>query len=487
VPRPLLCATVTAATTAELRRRRDAVIDADLIELRLDGVRDIDVAAAIAGCATPLVITCRPTWEGGRFDGSEEERHRILARAAAADAAYVDLEWRAGFGDLIRHRHGKGIVLSCHDFDGVPADLAALHAAMKATGAEVVKLAVRLGSLSDSLRLRDVTRGEQAGTAVVGMGPAGWPTRILAAHFGSCWSYAGDAAPGQIPLCRLLDEYRFRSITPVTRVFGIAGAPIGHSLSPALHNAAFDALGIDAVCVPLQSESAEDVLRFADALDVQGIAVTAPLKVALARRMAELDSVASRVGAANTMARGDGLWIGRNTDVAGFLAPLAGRTDVAGARAAVLGTGGAARSVAVALASAGASISVYGRSLDRASAVADLAGGEARTGLPRRGTWNVLVNATPVGTVPGDGETPIPAGLIGGGLVYDLVYNPADTRLLREAREAGCATIGGLDMLVAQAALQAEWWNGRAAPVAAMREAAARRLAAGEAGATGER
>lgn len=480
MPRPLLCATVTAATTAELRRRRDAVSGADLIELRLDGVRDLDVAAALAGCPTPLVATCRPGWEGGRFDGSEEERHRVLAQAMAAGAACVDVEWRAGFDDLVRRRGGKGVVLSYHDFDGVPPDLAGLHTAMRATGAEIVKLAVQVGSLCDGLRLRDVTRDEQAKTAIVGMGPAGWSTRVLAAHFGSCWSYAGDAAPGQIPLRRLLDEYRFRSITPATAVYGIAGTPIGHSLSPALHNACFEALGIDAVCVPLQSESADDVLSFAEALDVKGMAVTAPLKVALARRMAELDNVASRVGAANTAMRRDGRWLGRNTDVAGFLAPLAGRADLAAARAAILGTGGAARSVAVALASMGARITIYGRELERALAVADLVGGKATTGLPRCGAWDLLVNATPVGTAPDDGETPIPAGLLGGGLVCDLVYNPAETRLLREAREAGCPTIGGLDMLVAQAALQAEWWSGRAAPVAAMREAAVRRLAAGE-------
>ncbi len=245
-----------------------------------------------------------------------------------------------------------------------------------------------------------------------------------------------------------------------------------------MHNACFAALGIDAAFVPLHSDSADDVLAFAEGMDVRGMAVTAPLKVDLAGRMDRLDDVATRVGAVNTIARRGGEWIGRNTDVAGFLEPLAGREDLVNARAAILGCGGAARSVAVALASAGARVTVYGRQLERAAAVARPVGGNAAHGIPGRGTWDLLVNATPVGTVPHDDETPIPASHLDGGLVYDLVYNPTETRLLREARAAGCRTIGGFPMLVAQAALQAEWWNGRAAPVAAMRAAAERRLAA---------
>ena len=442
------------------------------------GVEQLDSPAALAGCATPLVITCRPAWEGGQFHGSEEERHAILAEAIALGAAYVDVEWRAGFDDLVRCRGGRGLVLSMHDYSGVPPDLTLICAAMRATGAEVIKLAVHVRRLGDCLRLLDLTRDALAKTVVVGMGAAGLSTRVLAARFGSCWTYAGDAAPGQLPVACLLDEYRFRAITSGTRIYGVAGAPLEHSLSPALHNACFAALGIDAAFVPLHSDSADDVLAFAEGMDVRGMAVTAPLKVALAGRMDRLDDVATRVGAANTIARQGGEWIGRNTDVAGFLEPLAGREDLVNARAAILGSGGAARSVAVALASAGARVTIYGRTLERAAVVARPVGGDAHTGIPKRGTWDLLVNATPVGTIPNDDETPIPAGHLGGGLVYDLVYNPTETRLLREARAAGCRTIGGLPMLIAQAALQAEWWNGRAAPVAAMRETAVRRLAA---------
>src|SRR4249920_4222443 len=141
--KPLLCVTVTGATTAELRQRRDAVEDADLIELRLDTVSDPNVAGALAGRTRPAIVTCRPTWEGGEFRGSEEERKQILTDALSQGAEYVDLEWRARFDDLIAQAGGRRIVLSMHDFDGTPPDLAALAQDLRATGAEVVKLAVK--------------------------------------------------------------------------------------------------------------------------------------------------------------------------------------------------------------------------------------------------------------------------------------------------------------------------------------------------------
>jgi 3-dehydroquinate dehydratase / shikimate dehydrogenase len=187
VSRPLLCVTVTAATTAELRRNRDRVADADLVELRLDSVSDPDVAAALEGRRRPVVITCRPVWEGGGFKGSEEERKRILAEALALGAEFVDLEWRAHFDDLIVPTGGKRIVLSTHDFHGVPIDLTARVHAMRSTGAEVVKIAAATTSLSDCIPLLELGSGNSrgGGLIVIGMGPSGFATRVLAARFGS--------------------------------------------------------------------------------------------------------------------------------------------------------------------------------------------------------------------------------------------------------------------------------------------------------------
>jgi 3-dehydroquinate dehydratase type I len=218
----------------ELRRRRDGAKGADLVELMLDTVADAEVGAALAGSATPVVVTCRPVWEGGLFRGSEAERRAILAEAIRRGAPYVDVEWRAGFDDLIRQRHGRGIVLSMHEFSGVPADLRARAAAMRSTGAEVIKIAVGATRLADWLPLSALARVAGSKTVVIGMGPAGLPTRVLAARLGSCWTYAGDAAPGQVSAARLLGEFRFRDASPDGRVRnrGSAARPLvvaGHA------------------------------------------------------------------------------------------------------------------------------------------------------------------------------------------------------------------------------------------------------------------
>jgi 3-dehydroquinate dehydratase/shikimate dehydrogenase len=480
---PLLCVTVTADTTAELRVRRDeASRHADLVELRLDGLRDIDVAGALAGRTVPVIVTCRPRREGGAFDGAEEARLGFLGEAVRLGADYVDVEWSAAFAPVLDRRGGRGIVLSAHVFDGVPADVAGRWRAMRASGAEVVKLAVMAHSLSDTLRLMDLgARVDEGGTVVVAMGMPGLPSRLLAGRFGSRWTYAGESvAPGQLPASRMLDEFRFRKIGPATRIYGVVGRPIGHSLSPAIHNAAFDATGEDAVLLPLEAASADDFRRFSAALGVSGAAVTAPFKQSLADGAdVEADDPASRLVAVNTLKRSGARWVARNTDVPGFLSALDARAiPLEGCRAAVVGAGGAARAVAFALAQRGARVTVHGRRAESAERAAAVAPGAVGTGAPiRAAAWDLLVNATPVGTWPEVDATPVPApALAGGGVVYDLVYNPARTRLMAEAAAAGCRVIGGLDMLVEQAARQFEWWTGRAAPRAAMREAAARRL-----------
>jgi 3-dehydroquinate dehydratase / shikimate dehydrogenase len=487
MPTSSLCATVTAGTTALLRERRDgAARHADLVELRLDGVHDIDVAGALAGRTVPVIVACPPRWEGGAFDGPEEQRLGFLAEAVRLGAEYVEVEWRASYSPLPAIRGGRGVVVSSHDFDGVPDDLAGRWRAMRATGAEVVKLAVTARTLCDNLPLFELAgpAGDSGGSVLLAMGLAGLASRVLAARLGSRWTYAGDAiAPGPLPAELMLSEFRFRKIGRSTRVFGVVGNPIGHSMSPAIHNAAFDHTGEDGVLLPLEAASADDFLRFARAIGLAGASITAPFKQALAPA-AECDEhdPARTLGAVNALKACDGRWQARNVDVAGFLAPLDARgVRLDGRRASVVGAGGAARAVAHALAARGARVTLHGRDRDRAGRAAAVVPGVVATETPPVAAgWDILVNATPVGTWPNVAETPVPARVLAaGGLVYDLVYNPPRTRLLGEAAAGGCAVIGGLEMLVAQAARQFEWWTGRPAPAAEMRSAAERRLGAG--------
>ena len=474
---PRICATVTADTMAELRTRRDQITDADLIELRLDTVRDPSAAGALAGRRKPVIITCRHSAEGGYFTGSEDERRAILREALTLGAEYVDLEWRTS-SDLIQQTGGRRVVLSHHDFRETPADLLARAQAMLSTGAEVVKIATTANRLSDCLALHAVGRQVRSSMVLIGMGEAGVITRLLPGRFGSIWTFAGDGvAPGQIPLRRLLDEFRFRKLGPSAAIYGVLGKPVSHSISPAMHNAAFRAANIDAVYLPLAAADFDDFLTFANGIGLAGASVTAPFKVEAFERADESDPVSRRIQAINTLRREGSRWIGFNTDVVGFLVPLKAAIRLNGLRATVMGAGGASRSVVVALASAGVDVTLSARRREQAAAVASLAGARVGEWPPPPGSWDVLVNATSAGTSPRTDESPLPPRHpIDGKLVYDLVYNPAHTKLLGEATAAGCKTIGGLDMLVGQAQAQFEWWTGRRPVDRIMRDAAQARL-----------
>jgi 3-dehydroquinate dehydratase/shikimate dehydrogenase len=478
--KPLLCVTVTAATTAELRQRRDAAADADLIELRLDSVSDPDVAGALAGRRGPVIVTCRPGWEGGHFSGSEEDRRRILGEALTLGAEYVDIESRAGFDDLLAQSRGRRVVLSYHDFKGSPVDLPALVRSMRATGAEVVKVAIKTDRLTDCLPLLELGAGMKGhgDFVLIGMGPCGLATRVLASRFGSAWGYAGsEGAAGQISSSAMLNDYRFRSISDDTDVYGLAGTPLTHSVSPAMHNATFASTDLDAVYLPFPAVSADDFLTFGRALGVKGASVTIPHKIALFERVDEVDAVSRRIGAINTIRMIDGRWVGGNTDVEGFLHPLIDRLNLKTLKASILGSGGAARAVAVALSSSGCRVRVHARNRQHAEQMSVVTSCEVGPYPPERGSWDLLVNCTPVGMYPHVDETPIDGADLTGRYVYDLVYNPTGTRLLRDAARAGCQTIGGLEMLVAQAHEQFHWWTGVRPPAGVMREAALKRLA----------
>jgi 3-dehydroquinate dehydratase/shikimate dehydrogenase len=403
----------------------------------------------------------------------------MLSDALALGAEYVDVEWKAGFTDLLSSTGGRRVVVSSHDFTGVPADLVDRERAMRGTGAQVIKIAVKTSKLSDCLPLLKLgAHVSAAHTVLIGMGECGLATRVLAKKFCSAWTYAGDQQQiGQITAADLLERYRFRSLSAQADVYGLVGRPISHSVSPAMHNAAFGATRMDAVYLPFPAADADDFVTFGRAIGVKGASITIPFKVSLFDRMDEVYAVARRIGAINTMKDQGGRWLGGNTDAAAFLGPLRDHVDLSGKRIAVLGAGGAARAVAVALSSSDAQVTVYARNAVKAREVAMTASAAAAEMPPEADSWDVLVNCTPVGMYPKNNETPLEASLLTGSHVYDLIYNPTVTRLMREAASAGCQAIGGLEMLVAQAQEQFEWWTGTKLASGVMREAALKRLA----------
>ena len=231
-----LCVTIGAPTLAALRERRDAATRyGDLVELRLDTLADPDPAGALQGRTGPVIVTCRPTWEGGHFAGSEETRLRLLKQAWDLGAEFVDVEW-ASLADAPWAR-GERLVLSSHDFHGVPFDMAARYAAMHAAEPGVVKLAVTAARLTDTLALLGLKPPSNRRQVLLAMGAPGLVTRLAPDRFGSAWTYAGDGwAPGQIPADRVRREFRFGSISPRAGLYGVVARPSGHSVSPAMHN-----------------------------------------------------------------------------------------------------------------------------------------------------------------------------------------------------------------------------------------------------------
>ncbi len=479
----LLCETVTGQSMAELLAARDGATHGDMVELRLDGVADLDVSGALQGRRVPAVVTCRPTWEGGRFDGSEEARAGILARALELGAEFVDVEWRAAsrsngvdFGSLVA-RDPARVVISSHDFECVPQDLDDRVRAMRGMGAGSIKVAVAVSRLTETIALKRI--GEAGDAIVIGMGEAGVPSRLLAAHYGSRWTYAGRAvAPGQLRAETMADDFHFFRVGPETAVYGVVSTNAMHSLSPVMHNAAFEAAGIDAVYVPLRAADFDDFLFYASAMGIKGASITIPFKLDALRSATQADPLTQSVGAANTLRRhGDG-WEATNTDVYGFLAPLDAvfGARLQGARAAVLGAGGAARAVVAALRSRGVIVTVYARRDEQARQLAQSMDASAGVWPPAAGSWDLLVNCTPLGGVGHRDESPISRELVSGPLVYDLTYGSGPNALLRDAKAAGALTIDGQPMLVAQAERQFEWWTGQRPEPGVMADALRRRV-----------
>jgi 3-dehydroquinate dehydratase/shikimate dehydrogenase len=468
-----LCITVIGKDAAAIRQGRTrAEADADLVELRLDSMTSPDPEAALADRRKPAIVTCRPLREGGMFDGSEEERLRILTRAQALGAEFVDIEWDIRPEPFVAARGGRGVIVSRHDFQGVPDDLTALLHRLRSTGGEIAKVAVTVERASDLRKLLENARPDE-GSILIGMGRAGLATRVLAGRFGSRWTYAGNGvAPGQVSASRLLEEFRFRRIRSDAGVYVLLGRPAAESLSPAMHNAGFAALGLNAVYVPVESRDVAEFKELAALIGMRGASVTIPFKRDVMALVDDVAPTAAGAGAVNTIAIRDGRWIGMNTDADGFLEPLRKRIpDLAGLRATVLGAGGAARGVGLALGREGAHVAIAARRPEAAQLVAHAIGGDVASWPPASGSWDLLVNATPVGSAAHRGEAPF-AGPFDGTLVYDLVYDPDPTALMQAAQLSGCAAIGGLEMLVAQAERQFEIWTGQRPPAGLFQDAA---------------
>ena len=481
-----VCAVVAAATANEMRRQlQSALKSARTVELRLDWLRNDTERSRFLNALrkfrvgnTTFVATCRRTEGGGKFNGDIACQLYWLTQAREAGCQWCDIEMETfrelPDGFLRTYPVPQRILLSIHDFDRMP-DLPRKVVVAHHGQVDAVKIAAKARTIADSARLLSVARRSKNFVAVP-MGDVGLPARILALREGSALTYAPVAeatAPGQVSLDEMLHLYRAHLLTRNTRVYGVIGDPIGHSLSPLLHNTGFAARRINAVYLPFLVHQVSDFLKAIPEFGIRGFSITIPHKQAILTYLKECDPLAAEIGAVNTVVvRRDGSLYGCNTDYVGVQRSLQKKMRIQGSRALIFGAGGSARAAAFALARGGAQVCICARRENAAKELALAVGGEF---IPRRAlkteSFDAILNATPVGMYPHEGVSPLSARELQCRVVMDLIYRPERTKLLKTAAQKGIATVSGVEMFLAQGFAQWGIWTGKRAPESAMSRA----------------
>ncbi|HML18073.1 MAG TPA: shikimate dehydrogenase [Bryobacteraceae bacterium] len=478
--------TDTETLLAHARKEYDA--GERFFEVRLDYLDPPELGVGIvrkflarhADCT--ILATCRRHQNHGRFNGSIEEQLRILEAAIAAGAKAIDIEIESAENCSERMQSLRGrayVLISYHNYSGTPP-LEPLLRRMSRLAADGYKIVTTARKPSDNARVLTLARSyAKMPMVLLAMGETGFPTRVLSTALGGLYTYAAPTtaegtASGQVCARQLRHLYRVEKFTRDAKIYGVIADPVRHSISPAVHNRAFQARRLDAVYLPflVKPTQLKDFLILADKLPLAGFSVTIPHKQRILRYLDIIDPVARRIGAVNTVWRRGGKWRGTNTDVDGVIVPLQRKLRLSKASVLVVGNGGAARGAAYALKDAGAKLSITGRNLDRVRALAKACGAEALSReQARTGMFDALIHATPLGMHPKTNESffdeKIPAKI-----VFDMVYNPLETLLARMAKDQGAMVIPGLEMFLEQAVRQFEIWTGENAPRSVMEKAA---------------
>jgi 3-dehydroquinate dehydratase/shikimate dehydrogenase len=425
---------------------------------------------------TVVIATCRRTVAGGRFRGSVASELDILAKASGAGCQLLDVELQTAIkskpAQVQKLRGRSALILSFHDFRGTKRLDETLQK-MLAVQADFYKIVSTATTLSDNVTMIKFLARESDKHSLIGicMGEQGIISRVLGVRAGSVFTFAAlspdeKTAPGQVTAQELRNLYRIEQVDAATRVYGVAGDPVVHSLSPAIMNAAFRRENVNAVYLTLHAKTLKDLLNCVRGIPLHGISVTMPYKEAILKHLDNTDSHTTKIGACNTVVRAqDGKLYGFNTDAAGVVRPLERRLPtLEGAKILVLGAGGAARAAVFGLKERGCEVYILNRTAGPAKKLAR----QARARTVKRAdlkklSFDVIINATPVG-MGNTRETSLQEHEINARYVFDMIYDPAETRLLKLARERGAQAIPGIEMFVQQAARQFEIWTGKPAP-----------------------
>ena len=487
---PRVCVALFADNPNDLMQKIEAAANENsLLELRLDYLTHpaqvLSKLKQFAGFHRDviLVATCRRAPNGGRFRGSAASQLEILSKAAAAGCQLVDIELETANSlkekDINKLRQQAGVIISYHDFRATKK-LDEVWEQMHQLPADHIKVVSTAKSLSDNVKMLRLLEQRSDVTSTVGvcMGEAGIISRILNVRSGSEFTFASaqageETAPGQIAARALRDVYRIDRVDAATKVYGVAGDPIGHSLSPQMMNTAFRRENINAVYVPLQTRDVADLLHCVREIPIQGLSVTMPLKEEILQHLDKSDAISAKIGACNTLIRSqDGKIYGFNTDVAGVVRPLEQRLSLAGAKVLVVGAGGAARAAVFGLKERNAEVWVMNRTAERGQKLARHAHAHyvSHTQLKKL-EFDVIINATPVGMNSQRPQSPIEESELRTRYLFDLIYNPVETKLVKLAQAKGIQVIPGTEMFVHQGARQFEIWTGKPAPAEDMHRA----------------
>jgi 3-dehydroquinate dehydratase/shikimate dehydrogenase len=498
---PAICAVIgrTRHKMMHIEVQQAAKQGAKLIELRLDFLAKApDFKRLLDDRPCPLIATFRRPTDGGRFKGNERDRQMLLRQAIVAGFDYVDLE--TDIADTIR-RYGKvKRIVSYHNLRETPADLESIYARMCEQDPDIVKISVSAQAPADNLRVLRLMHEAPKPTIAHCMGDLGTYSRLLSLRCGAPFTYAAfnkerNMAPGILSFHDLVKVYCADRIDRATRVYGVIGDPVGHSLSPLIHNRAMRTLGFNGLYVPFRVPRGE-LQSFVESfreVPVDGYSVTIPHKEAAARLALYKDSAVETMGAANTLVASEGGFAAHNTDAQAAVESLRaalppgadGLPGQLGTRTVlILGAGGVARAIAHALRAEGCALTITNRTFERGQELAEKVGCK---NVDWAGRHNIIcdtvVNCTSVGMHPNLDESPLHSSFLKPGiLVFETIYTPETTMLIREAKVRGCQVLTGVDMFVRQAGLQFKLFTGREAPLDLMTSLVRRALSPVQAG-----
>jgi 3-dehydroquinate dehydratase/shikimate dehydrogenase len=479
---PRVCVAITSADPSDLVEKAEVLVrDNTFLEFRLDYLSNPALALPKIKRFTeyhPHVVaigTCRRAASGGKFRGSVASQLSLLTKTAAAGCQLVDIEWQSALRckpeQLQRLRARSALILSYHDFRAT-RKLEETLAKMISIPADFYKLVTTATTLYDNVSMMKFLekQGDKHSLISLCMGEQGIISRVLGVRAGSVFTFAAlspdeKTAPGQVTAQELRNTYRIEQVDAATRVYGVAGDPVAHSLSPAIMNAALRRENVNGVYLGLHAKTLKDLLACVRDIPIHGLSITMPYKEAILKYLDNTDSHTTKIGACNTVVRAqDGKLYGFNTDTAGVLRPLEQRITIEQAKVLVLGAGGAARAAVYGLKERGAEVYILNRSLGPAQKLAR----SARARVMKRAdlkklTFDVIINATPVG-MGNTRESPLSENELNTRYVFDMIYDPAETRLMKLATARGAEVIHGIEMFVHQAARQFEIWTGKPAP-----------------------